>query len=60
MAKMCSLVLVNCLSLWLEAWKEGMWVGKMTMDLVGQEHFISLAKSFVVTYLKIPVVCYLC
>ena len=57
MAEMCSLVLVNCLPLWLEeAWKEGVWVGKMTVDLVGQEHFILLAKSFVVTYLKIPVV----
>ena len=57
MAEMCSLVLVNCLPLWLEeAWKEGVWVGKMTVDLVGQEHFILLANSSVVTYLKIPVV----
>lgn len=31
-----------------------MWVGKMTIGLVGQEHFISLAKSSVVTCLKIP------
>lgn len=36
------------------------WVDKMIIGLVGQEHFISLAESSVLTYLKIPIVSYLC
>ena len=36
--------------------KGRVWVGKMTIGLVGQEHLISLAESSVLTYLKIPIV----